>query len=525
MDDGSTPQVKQKRAYCKRGTGATAKKKRGLAAALGTTANSAGSGFSSSVTSSKKYVSKRELAAANAQGRYLHSPEDAAGAILVANQSCRLLADEERHVAALNGLLIASCELELELGDGQLLDGLIRYLGDPVVPLSEDDPMLPWMRPKQRHVRVSEWRDASADTRSPTRMGALTILRNLANVPCNRSRIAGHVKIIQALTAVLEPPLLGSTSAVVALEAVAGVCRCVELGGLYVEEIDEANIVPMPLRYRRLEAGWTTPSVARKLGAARALFRALRAAVAYSESSSAAFCIDGLRWVAIDDATEEHKRIVGLRALESLASVRCAESNFYLLTTVPDDLLQHAVNKFATRDSETRTFAVEFLALITEATTAFLAAEDIDSATSRLVPVRRLPCDETQLAGVRVARQPLLIDLALATIIATHHKFNDKPPVPIPEPPNRVSAFDTGAVAFLAAPISGGPLSAPHPPDISLAPLRSHRADTLRLLSILLANVAKLDCDAKARLSDVKTLLQPAAAADEQIADLIFNKL
>lgn len=546
-EDGKTPKgaPRQKRAYCKRGTGATAKKKRSLAAALGTTGSGPAGGFSSTVTT-KKYVTKRELAAASAAGRYLQTSSDLVGAGLVVNQAALLVA--ENPVACLNALLIASREAEIELTgtDLRLLDSLARLI-DFDEELKEDDPMLPWKGSNEEGwPSIEEWRERAKRAREPERLAAVTVLRNLCQTPSNRSKIAGHTPSLAALSSLLAPPLLGSPCARIAVEAAAGVCRWVELGGLYVLK-DHDVIVPLALRFRRISAGWTTTKVERKLRVARRLFRRLRAAVAYAANE--VVCYDETRWIAVEEVdkiSEEQRRLVGLRALEALASVRSTEANFYLLATAPDDLIERAVEKLATRDSETKIFALEFLNVVAEATARFLYSDP-----DKIVPQLPLPCALSDLAGNRVARHPHLIDLALATIVATHNKFNHRPHTPIHpnllfagdqqqqqqvvSPSDNVasvggpvtaSRFDAGTVGILpeTRTVTGPAFPAPSP-DVSLAPLRSHRADTVRLICSLLAHIAKLDPVAKQKLVDAKPLLHPPAASDELVADLVFNKL
>ncbi|KAJ8602803.1 hypothetical protein CTAYLR_002625, partial [Chrysophaeum taylorii] len=514
-NDGNPPQpVRQKRQYTKRGTGSTAKKKRAL------------------VASGAPRVCRKEVPARVFGGR-INLPADYPSVFAAANRSVAILR-EQQDVAALNTLLVLSAELELDLESTSLLDGLSRSLewclDCPRIEATESSKVLlneqPW-KDDATPRSAEEWRERAAKASTPIALAALGIARNVANVPSNRSAVAAHSDFLEKVVAFLDPPLLGSQAALLCLEIAASACRCVEIGGNYLDDPEEkAGFVPVSLRHRRTLAGWTTPKLVRKLRVAEALVRALRRCVAYSSSRSGyAFSLDGRRWLVYyeDDHAdpEEHRRQVGARAFEALASLKNTEANFYLLATAPDDLVRRAVDRLAPdscsskSDSEIRLYALEFLSLLTDAAVKSFSSSSSDA---HLPPLPMPPGDEAALAGVRVARDPLVLDLALATLVATHLKFNEHHHFV----PTTTGTAAAGSLCIGAAHSTSQP---PPPVDLSLAPLRSHRADTVRLLTNLLANMAALDSSAKARLHDARTLLHPAAAADEAVADLVFNKL
>ncbi|KAH8064474.1 hypothetical protein JL722_1348 [Aureococcus anophagefferens] len=217
---------RQKRAYTKRGTGATAmKKQKALKGGL-----------------SKMYqgrAARRATPGAGPRVRRDGAPR---------RQLCGC-SDERVALKCVNLLLVITRELEvpcLEAGDfyddeSPLLNGLATMLdrclppgplasslfGDPGAPPLEDD-VDPWA-----------WRTAS-----------------------NRSAIAHHDRCLRHVLVLLEPPLLGLESATLCADALASVGRHVELGGAFLES--------RPLRHYLARGGGGAKDDALKNGCALA---------------------------------------------------------------------------------------------------------------------------------------------------------------------------------------------------------------------------------------------------------------
>jgi len=315
-----------------------------------------------------------------------------------------------------------------------------------------------------------------------------------------------------------------------------------------------------------------------------------------------------------------HRRHLAARAFEALASIKPTEANVAALATTPRDVIDAAIDRLAvpfktvrgepTRaDSDLRLSVLDFLLLLT------------DPATMR-----------GTAAAHHVASRSELLDLVLAVVLATHHKYaahttspgdvgapasaaassskpaaaaasggtnDDRPPgasalinntgqdgaagsttetPPLPNGPplgggggrsvpgspagllpdqlrrGSPSFADAGSPAwppslvvpgsvhpsgrsaeglgvFRAGGLAGASCAAletdPAPETETLAPPRSQRAETIRLLAGLLANVyAHLHAPAHLAFKEkARAVLLPVAAADDVLADLLFNKL
>jgi len=576
---------RQKRAYTKRGTGATAMKKQ---------------------KALKGGLSKMYQGRAGAPARLQEQDRESAlaTALRCGRQLCGC-SDERVALKCVNLLLVITRELEvpcLEAGDfyddeSPLLNGLATMLdrclppgplasslfGDPGAPPLEDD-VDPWAwrvggdrEPAPEYVD-----DFAARASSPLCLAVLTVLRNVAQTASNRSAIAHHDRCLRHVLVLLEPPLLGLESATLCVDVLASVGRHVELGGAFLESRplrhylarggggarDDAlkngcalaGIAPPGARAARALGGGAGDVVRRRATLARRCFRAVRLCLHYGAAPGALAFLspadedDAGVFVGFDasapmeryavrpgatlreggrDAARAHQRHVALRALETLASFRNSEWNAPALDETPADVVRLSAERLARAypdeavDSEARLAGLEALTLLA----------DRDAAA----PV-----------VARLAAFAAAADLALAAIVATHVKYLDAPTAaaaaaakpapapaagapapapaaPAPPPPPAVLQRSEDPVAGV---VTLGPrLELPPPPpptadeDCSrLAPPRSLRAETVRSACQFLATLASHDA-ARAAIADRACLLLPAAANNDDVADLVFNKL
>ncbi|KAJ1453636.1 hypothetical protein M885DRAFT_567248 [Pelagophyceae sp. CCMP2097] len=562
---------RQKRAYCKRGTGATARKK-----------NAATPGGETPSTTKKPAGRTTERTLLRSARRiFEQAAPDYRAALLAARRAGQMLcdanvADDEgrtRLRLALNVLLLTTSgdDVAFVASDAHPveLDGLARVLKICLGPHAVSDSPDVWEWPAGAQVG-----DAAQRCASPLCLAALTIVRNLANVPLNKSRVANHPRLFAAVLAFLEPRLLGLQSAALAIETISAVSRYVEVGGNFVEphwsafnssrtldgtndkrrdDYGLASLMPAAHREYRALGGYSDDECVIKFKLAQATLRAIRGALAYAASPQP----DGFslldandasrlrRWVVERDTVDGasagaggpraapartlawHRRTLALRALDALSSLRVTEANARALARTPGDVVDRCVERLQMDagghvDSELRLMALESLLLLTD------------------VPVAHADYGAAGHAALRVAGNSAALDVVVATLVATHLRFMVQaapvPPASAPGlPPAPALASPDAAqdhAAMPVAPTDAAVPAAPAPAGVArseaslvLAPPRAQRAETVRVAVALLANMAALDAGALSRLRGLRPLLYAAASADDAVADLVFNKL
>lgn len=536
--------MKPKRAYCKRGTGATAMRKRQLGGA----------------PLAKKFSAR--------QGPRRVPDSAEAMALAVVSKSGTILPQGPAHkdfYRTVNLLLTVTAELEVTAVEidnleerQELLDGVAAAL-DQACPLlrksspSDTDDEDPWA---WRFSLMSvEPKALNAET-SLTK-ALLTILRNLAQVPLNRSAIANHPVLLHHVLDLLEPELLGLESAALCMDILVSVVKHVEIGGAFLEQPllrhyltrgydgDPAcqqvlraasglpGLAPPIHRARRVEGGSCGSAPRFKARLARRAFRCIRAGLHFGAARDAAALLlphknqvaklgvrlaDVFRQPGAADRLRTHQRHVALRALEALGQLRASEWNATAFSQTPADVAKLCRDRLALADlddprqvdAEVRLAALEALLLLVDA---------------------------GPLSAATVAARRDVVDLAAAAIAAAHAKYGEPPalsrgavapaePTQPPRPP--VFEHTRGGlccVGKLPSDIAAPPLPPTDDCGDRLAPPRSIRAETVRTAALLLAALAHADIDARARVKALAPLLVPVAASDEAVADLLFTKL